>query len=99
MVADSSLGTREIAAADFFVDTVMSALEPGEILTDLRIPKVGAGTASAYDKLAACEPEQPGSTRSAPPRKVFPVLPGWATAKSCTRGCDKPVLRMAKKLY
>ena len=51
MVAASSGGTREIAAADFFVDTLMSALEPGEILTEMRIPKVGAGTGSAYDKL------------------------------------------------
>ena len=51
MVAASSSGTREIAAADFFVDTLMSALEPGEILTEMRIPKVGAGTGSAYDKL------------------------------------------------
>ena len=51
MVAASSSGTREIAAADFFVDTLMSALEPGEILTEMRIPKVGARTGSAYDKL------------------------------------------------
>ncbi len=51
MVAVSSSGTREIAAADFFVDTMMSALEPNEILTEVRIPKAGPGTASAYDKL------------------------------------------------
>lgn len=51
MVAASSGGTREVAAADFFVDTMMSALEPNEILTGMRIPKVGAGTGSAYDKL------------------------------------------------
>jgi len=51
MVAASSSGTREIAAADFFVDTLMSALEPNEILTEMRIPKVGPGTGSAYDKL------------------------------------------------
>lgn len=51
MVAASPSGTREIAASDFFVDTMMSALEPNEILTEIRIPKVGAGTGSAYDKL------------------------------------------------
>ena len=51
MVAASSSGTREVAAADFFVDTMMSALEPNEILTEVRIPKAGPGTASAYDKL------------------------------------------------
>lgn len=48
MVAQSSGGTREIAAADFFVDALTSALEPGEILTEVRIPK---SSGSAYDKL------------------------------------------------
>jgi aerobic carbon-monoxide dehydrogenase medium subunit len=42
-------GTREIAAEDFFVDAMTSALEPNEILTSIRIPKRGGG--SAYDKL------------------------------------------------
>lgn len=51
MVAASSSGSREIAAADFFVDTLTSALEPNEILTEMRIPKAGPGTGSAYDKL------------------------------------------------
>jgi aerobic carbon-monoxide dehydrogenase medium subunit len=51
MIAQSSSGTREIAAADFFVDALTSALEPNEILTSIRIPKAGAGEGSAYDKL------------------------------------------------
>lgn len=51
MMAASSGGSREIAASDFFVDTLMSALEPNEILTGMKIPKIGAGTGSAYDKL------------------------------------------------
>ena len=51
MVARSSAGTREIAAADFFVDTLTSALEANEILTEIRIPKGAAGSGSAYDKL------------------------------------------------
>ncbi|MEX1004608.1 MAG: xanthine dehydrogenase family protein subunit M [Acidimicrobiia bacterium] len=42
-------GTREIAADDFFVDAMTSALEPHEILTSIRIPKRGGG--SAYEKL------------------------------------------------
>ena len=42
-------GTREIAADDFFVDAMTSALEPNEILTAVRIPKRGGG--SAYEKL------------------------------------------------
>lgn len=51
MVASSSSGTREIPASEFFVDSLTSALEPNEILTSIRIPKAGAGEASAYDKL------------------------------------------------
>jgi carbon-monoxide dehydrogenase medium subunit len=51
MIAQSSGGTREIAASEFFVDALTSALEPDEILTSLRIPKHGPGEGSAYDKL------------------------------------------------
>lgn len=51
MIARSSSGSREIAASDFFVDALTSALEPNEILTSIRIPKAGPGEASAYDKL------------------------------------------------
>jgi len=51
MVARSAGGEREIAADDFFVDALTSALEPNEILVEVRVPKAGAGTASAYDKL------------------------------------------------
>src|SRR5205823_3979536 len=39
MVAVSSGGERTIKAADFFVDMLTSALEPGEILREIRIPK------------------------------------------------------------
>lgn len=49
MVARTGSGTREIAADDFFVDTLTSALEPGEILTEIRLAKKGGG--SAYEKL------------------------------------------------
>jgi aerobic carbon-monoxide dehydrogenase medium subunit len=51
MVAQSSSGTREIPASEFFVDSLTSALEPNEILTSIRLPKAGPGEASAYDKL------------------------------------------------
>ena len=51
MVAQSSGGTREIAASDFFVDALTSALQPNEILTSIRVPKHQAGEGSAYDKL------------------------------------------------
>jgi len=51
MVAQSASGTREIAAADFFVDTLTSALTSEEILVEVRIPKSGDGEGSAYTKL------------------------------------------------
>jgi len=51
MVAQSASGTRDIAAADFFVDALTSALNSDEILVGIRIPKAGAGEGSAYDKL------------------------------------------------
>jgi carbon-monoxide dehydrogenase medium subunit len=49
MVAQGPNGRREIAADDFFIDVLTTALEPSEILTEIRIPKRGGG--SAYDKL------------------------------------------------
>ena len=49
MVAQGPDGIREIAAEDFFVDVLTSALEPDEILTEIRIPHTGGR--SAYEKL------------------------------------------------
>ncbi|HSJ27426.1 MAG TPA: xanthine dehydrogenase family protein subunit M [Acidimicrobiia bacterium] len=49
MVAQGPNGTREIVSDDFFVDAMTSALQPDEILTAIRIPKRGGG--SAYEKL------------------------------------------------
>ena len=49
ITAQGPNGTREIAAEDFFVDAMTSALEQHEIVTSIRIPKRGGG--SAYDKL------------------------------------------------
>lgn len=49
MIAQGPNGTREIAGEDFFLDALTSALEPNEILTSIRIPKSGGG--SAYEKL------------------------------------------------
>lgn len=51
MVARSASGEREISADDFFVDALTSALEPNEILVEVRVPRAGASTGSAYDKL------------------------------------------------
>jgi carbon-monoxide dehydrogenase medium subunit len=44
-------GSRSIAARDFFLDYLTTALEPGEILTAIRIPKLGEGWSTHYAKL------------------------------------------------
>jgi len=42
-------GRRQIAAADFFVDYLTTALQPAEILTGIRVPKLG-GWGYHYEK-------------------------------------------------
>ena len=42
-VARSSRGARDIAAADFFKGFLETALEPDELLTEIRVPKSGSG--------------------------------------------------------
>lgn len=49
MVAVSTTGEREIAASEFFVDTLTTALEENEVLKEIRISDRGGVT--AYDKL------------------------------------------------
>ncbi len=44
-------GTRTMTADDFFVDTFATALQPGEIVTEIRLPVPPAHTGSAYVKL------------------------------------------------
>jgi carbon-monoxide dehydrogenase medium subunit len=43
-------GERRIAAADFFQDYLTTALAPDEVLTRIRVPKLGAGWSSHYEK-------------------------------------------------
>jgi carbon-monoxide dehydrogenase medium subunit len=50
MIAHGPNGQREIPAADFFVDYLTSALELDEILTAIRIPKLGPGWGYRYEK-------------------------------------------------
>jgi carbon-monoxide dehydrogenase medium subunit len=49
LVARSAGGEREIAAADFFEDYLTTALEPGEVLTEVRLPAMD-GAGSSYLK-------------------------------------------------
>lgn len=48
---EGSNGAREVAAADFYQGAYFTALEPGEILTAIRVPLPPAGHGSAYEKL------------------------------------------------
>ncbi len=49
-VANGSGGERRIAAADFFEDYLTTALTPDEVLTAVRVPKLGGGWSSHYEK-------------------------------------------------
>ena len=50
LVAAGPGGEREIAAGDFFVDYLTTALEPAEILTAIRVPKLGPSWGYHYEK-------------------------------------------------
>ena len=50
MVARGPKGTREIAAKDFFVDYFTSSLAPDEILVAVKVPKLGEGWGTHYEK-------------------------------------------------
>lgn len=49
-VAAGPGGERRIAARDFFADYLTTALAPDEVLTQVRVPKLGAGWSSHYEK-------------------------------------------------
>ena len=51
MVAASKNGERSIKADDFFVELMTTALEPGEILREIRINKPSGRTGQAYVKM------------------------------------------------
>ncbi len=51
VVATGAEGEREIPIDEFFYGFYMTALQHGEILTEIRIPMPAPGTGSAYHKL------------------------------------------------
>src|SRR5437016_9397683 len=51
IIATSKNGDRTIKADDFFVDLLTTALEPGEILREIRINKSNGRTGQAYVKM------------------------------------------------
>lgn len=48
-------GTRTVAAVDFFVDYLETALQPGELITAVILPPSPAGAHGAYEKFARVE--------------------------------------------
>jgi carbon-monoxide dehydrogenase medium subunit len=44
-------GVRTLPARGFYQDSFVTALAPNEILTEIRVPKPGPGTGSAYSKM------------------------------------------------
>jgi aerobic carbon-monoxide dehydrogenase medium subunit len=50
LVIAGSAGSRTVAAKDFFVDYLTTALQPDEILTAVRVPVLGAGWGFHYEK-------------------------------------------------
>jgi len=45
-------GERTVAARDFFTGVFQTALGPAEILTEIRVPKLGASTGWSYTKMS-----------------------------------------------
>ena len=50
MIARGPGGERTIGAGDFFLDYLTTALAPDEILTGVRVPKLGPGWGYRYEK-------------------------------------------------
>jgi carbon-monoxide dehydrogenase medium subunit len=50
MVVQGQSGLRRVPAAEFFRDYLTTALQPGEVLTAIRVPKLGNGWAVHYEK-------------------------------------------------
>ena len=48
MVAAGPSGRRHVPASEFFVDYLQTALEPTEVLVEVRIPKLGNGSGWGY---------------------------------------------------
>ena len=51
IICRSESGERAIAARDFFLDTFQTAIEPTELLTEIRIPHTTGRSTGAYEKL------------------------------------------------
>jgi carbon-monoxide dehydrogenase medium subunit len=52
MVIKGPDGERTVSAADFFLDYLYTALDPQEVVTEVRVPKLGANTGWSYKKFS-----------------------------------------------
>ncbi len=50
---ESTNGTREIPLKELFLGILMTSLEPGEILTEIRVPALSASTRASYLRFTA----------------------------------------------
>jgi carbon-monoxide dehydrogenase medium subunit len=50
MVIAGPDGRRTVPARDFFLDYLTTAIQPGEILVEIRVPKLGEGWGTCYEK-------------------------------------------------
>jgi carbon-monoxide dehydrogenase medium subunit len=50
LVVAGAGGRQTVSASDFFVDYLQTALEPGEVLVEVRVPKLGPGWGYRYEK-------------------------------------------------
>jgi carbon-monoxide dehydrogenase medium subunit len=85
-------GNRTVAATDFFTDLFTTALQEGEILTAIEVPKTSAG--SAYAKLA--NPASGYAMVGA--AAVITVQGGKCTAASVAVGGATPTARKASSV-
>ena len=52
MVVDGPRGSRRVAAEDFFVSYLTTAVEPDEVLVEVRVPVVGAAAGSSFEEVS-----------------------------------------------
>jgi carbon-monoxide dehydrogenase medium subunit len=52
IVIRGARGERTVSAADFFIDSFTTALEPGEIIREIVVPVEEAGMGTSYQKMA-----------------------------------------------
>ena len=52
LVLTGPSGQRSVKADEFFLDTFTTALEAGELITEIRVPRDESGTGAAYEKKA-----------------------------------------------